>query len=52
MKTLIIKEINELKPKVIKLGFDYPLEANPNNAPVEVLKDFLAELKEFLKENL
>jgi len=46
-RTDLINAILALKPQAIKLGFDFPSQ-NPAEATTAELKEFLAELKEFI----
>ena len=41
-------KINKLKPAAIKLGFDYPLEANLDQASNYDLQEFYQELQDFI----
>lgn len=47
MKNLVISQILEIKTDAINKGYDFPTE-NPENATLEELESFLAEIKEFL----
>ena len=52
-KLEVILEIQKLKPKAIKLGFDFPSGYEPNQwtAPMNELEEFLKELQDFMAEN-
>ena len=47
-KPELIAKINKLKPAAIKLGFDYPLEANIDEASTYDLQEFYQELQDFI----
>jgi hypothetical protein len=47
-KTALINEIESLKPLLIQMGFDYPLEANINENSIELLEEFYSEINGYI----
>jgi hypothetical protein len=43
----LIKQINKIKPEAIRLGYDYPTDADFNTATTEELQTFHDEIQAY-----